>query len=149
MNRRASPLSRVVRGALLGLFVATCFSGFATLLWYSNDRSLGFLNVELGGAILLYMVWGPSCGAVAGLLVPITKQPQGAALVGAMVLTSGLLGAQFLRGATLVEYMMGLLLGAVVGGVAGVRVAPRFWSRWGDGGKEPSVESGDSGGAVR
>jgi len=119
-------------GLLLGLFVAGAFSLLATAIWLWSGRSLGYLNVTLSETISMYLVWGAFVGVAVGVLLPVTRAGVGAAGVGGLIMTSGLLAAQVVRGASTLEYFMGAVLGAVVGGVAGYRLFPRYWI-WSDG----------------
>jgi hypothetical protein len=118
-------------GLLLGLFVAAAFSSLAAAIWLWNGRSLGYLNVTLTETIMMYVIWGALVGVTVGILLPVTRTGLGAAGVGGLIMASGFLGAQVVRGATTLEFAMGAILGAVVGGVAGYRMFPRYWA-WRD-----------------
>lgn len=125
--REAGVGSRALRGLALGLFVGTSFSALVLLLWLLNGRSLGYLDAQIGEAVLAYLTWGAVVGTLAGAFWPGTRSAVGAAIVGAVVIGSGLLTFQWLRGATRTEYIVGAVLGVVGGGVAGYRILRDRW----------------------
>jgi hypothetical protein len=119
--------SRVRLGVLLGASLGMLFSMFVALVWLTNDRSLGRLEISLFEAIALYMIRGVVMGGFVGLLYPLTRNPTIAAIVGGAVMAALMVPIAFLSGAAANVSILAIGASAVAGAVAGVITFGKAW----------------------
>lgn len=111
---------RIVLGVCGGLAAAAVFSSIAALVWIINGGSLGVPGVHLKDAVTLYVTWGIVVGAAGGALFPVLRHPVIAFVAGGTALDVLYLAVTVIYPAAREGLPFVLVIGCVVGGVAGV-----------------------------